>query len=249
MKRLFHTICTCLSLGLLIACEEDLPLYNDNQGMLNFVGDTTYNYSFVYHSGYQQDTIWMEVETMGFMTDEARPFEIKQELTGENDAIAGVHYLSFDNAFYQPYMKIEAGTVKAKVPVIVLRDASLNEEDYVLRVEIADNGVFQPGYEFNSFKVITITNRLVQPRYWNSLMRNFFGAYGTEKHRFMIEHSAFKWDDDFLVEIGVSNSSVDQQYLIYLRDKFRQMLEEENTRRANQGLPPISEKDGTTVTF
>ncbi len=56
------------------------------------------SYSFVYVGDeVEVDTVWFEISTMGFVSDEDRPLELEQIQTGKNDAKADVHYVAFTN--------------------------------------------------------------------------------------------------------------------------------------------------------
>ena len=106
------------------ACEKDLQPYNTPGAWLNFAfressGDLitsseglydeiydTY-YSFALQSAttgtdITQDTVWIEVSTMGFLSDQDRQVELQQVVTGENDAVSGVHYVAFDDPWPNP---------------------------------------------------------------------------------------------------------------------------------------------------
>ena len=149
------------------ACEKDLQPYNTPGAWLNFAfressGDLitsseglydeiydTY-YSFALQSAttgtdITQDTVWIEVSTMGFLSDQDRQVELQQVVTGENDAVSGVHYVAFDDPALLAKSYVPAGQNMASVPIVVLRDASLDQHDVVLKITIRDNGVFKPG--------------------------------------------------------------------------------------------------------
>ncbi len=231
---------------LLDACEKDLPLYSDSQAALNFDyntsnSDSIVNYSFVYSGGKLRDTVWLNLTTMGFVSSQDRQFELCQVATGVNDAQAGVHYVSFDSPEEQPYLVVPAGKTTVSVPVFVLRDASLADTSFNLRVEVRPNGTFTTGYKQQSYKIVNITNQLTRPRQWRTA---YFGAYGPVKHQFMIDATGERWDNDYIRSIASDFGMV--QYIV---SKLNRALEAENNRRAAQGLPPLQEADGTYVAF
>ncbi len=242
-----------LAVAALSSCEKDLPLYSDPQARLNFNydnrGDSLMNYSFIYKKALTRDTVWVKVHTLGFVSDKDRAFELKQTPSGQLDAVAGKHYVDFSDPVYKPWMVIKAGEITARVPIIVLKDASLTEQNYCLRVEVKDNGTFVPGYKELSYKLITLSNRLTKPDSWSYLMDYIFGQYGPVKHQFMIDHSSARWDEEYLQQLGVANYTADQSYLRFLTGKFQKLLNAENAQRKAQGLPPLSEADGTLVIF
>ena len=65
---------------------------------------------------------------------------------GEAEAQAGVHYVPFDDATLLSKSYVPAGATIAKVPIVVLRDPSLDTQSVALRITFKDNGIFQPGY-------------------------------------------------------------------------------------------------------
>lgn len=81
MKRYFKYMMALVGWVSLASCEKDLPVYSDSISRLNFYYDisSTSNfkselsrssYSFVYGSEEAvDDTLWFEVETMGFVAD------------------------------------------------------------------------------------------------------------------------------------------------------------------------------------
>lgn len=247
MKKIFYMI-GLMAAAIFSSCEKDLPLYSDSQARLNFyykdnrVSDSLVSYSFSYHGNVQEDTIWFEVLTMGFPADYDRSFELEQV---DGDAVAGTHYVSFDDAaIKEKFFKVKANAVSARVPVVVLRDASLKDKQVKLVVKIKDNGIFAPGYDETNYKIVRITDRLSKPDAWDGRMDYYFDPYGSVKHQFMIDVTGDMWDDDYI------NSFIDDfGYVSYLKSKLRVALEEENARRAAQGLDPLAEADSTPVTF
>lgn len=241
-------------LALTASCQQDLPLYSDGQARLNFFydneADSIIPYSFIYNRGGNVDTVWLTVGTMGFLGQTDRTMRLYQIPTGKDDAVPGVHYLDFSDAAYAPYFVVPAGEVRISVPVIVLRDASLAKGDVTLKVGFQATSDFLPGYPERGFKRVLISDQLVKPTRWGGLMDFIFGAYGRQKHLFMIQHSNFNWDDEYLRSIGVSLYYADDQaYLRYMCNKFARQLRAENEERVAAGLPVLSEADGTPITF
>ena len=78
MKRIL--LYTILILPALWACEDEIEVYNYSTNSLNFkfdeyMRDTTIHETMTYLSSeWQRDTVWVEVETSGFITDYAREF-------------------------------------------------------------------------------------------------------------------------------------------------------------------------------
>ncbi|MDR0544891.1 MAG: DUF4843 domain-containing protein [Odoribacteraceae bacterium] len=242
---------------LLSSCEKELELYSAGAG-LNFYyaapGDTLASYSFIYGSPTAvQDTVWLELETIGVPADRDRPVTIEQALTGSNDAQPGAHYIPFDDASLRDAYVVTAGQTRARVPVIVKRDASLQTRQVTLLARIKPNEEFplvNPGR--NRVKIL-FSDQLEKPESWNASAYLFpFGAYGPVKHRFMIEQTGEKWDNDYFINVlGIVkdnpyyNSNYDNAYCDYLLGVLRRLLEEYNAGRPE----PLKEADGTPVSF
>lgn len=267
MKRFFIYMMALVGLASLASCEKDLPVYNDSTNRLNFyydISSTKYfrselarsAYSFVYGSEEAvDDTLWFEVETMGFVTDYDRPISLEQvEVADANNAVAGKHYQGFDTPSLQKFYVIPAGKARTKIPVVLLRDASLKSESVTLKFAIKPNEYFSHGYELYQKRFIEFTDQLSEPSYWNYNYGdedyawgfwNYFGTYGIVKHQFLIEQNGEKWDDDYIKSLMDGDSA----YLTFLAQKMAQRLEEVNAERAAQGEGPLCEADGTPVSF
>lgn len=127
----------------LAACEKKLPVYESSVAQLNFQYGTNaglltdgmteemskISHSFIMDSKPNQevDTVWVTVLTMGYLSDQDRPFELQQVMTGNRDAVAGVHYVAFDSPEMQDWYVIPAGESFRQIPIVVMRDPSLAE--------------------------------------------------------------------------------------------------------------------------
>jgi hypothetical protein len=236
----------------LTSCEESLNPYSVNQNKLYFSsGSDQVYYSFAYYPNIKQDTVWLDVHAIGFMTDYDRSFEMEQVTSSDSDAVAGVHYQSFTDEALQKYYVIKANTVKSTIPVVIYKDESLNNGDVKLKIKIKDNENFISGFPDSKERTLYISNDVVKPSLWSSLMNNFFGPYGKVKHKFMIAHTGKKWNDEYLEnELYIKNYRLqDQSYIIYLAHFLQKSLNEENERRAAQGLGQLTEENNTVIYF
>lgn len=257
MNNLFKITLIGLALSLLMGCEKDLPMYNQIVGSLNFnVKDQIVNYSFVFASEDRQeiDTIWCEITTMGFLSNQDRPFLLTQEESNKDGAIsaqAGIHYVPFDDISLADYYKIPANETSTLFPIVVKNEASLTETEVSLHIKIIPNEFFNLGIKEQDSLLIIISNMLLKPTAWNKLATTFFGAYGPEKHRFMIQASGERWDDNYLLNSLYLEDSrkVDQTYLQDLKVFFRKKLAELNLEREQEELGKLQEADGTVVSF
>jgi hypothetical protein len=94
---------------------------------------------------------------------------------------------------------------------------------------------------------------LEQPTNWSQSF--FLGAYGQEKHRFLIEQTGEKWDYDYLrytwgyLEASTDNTIYDAAYTAYYKAQIIRKLEKYNAERQAGGLDVLKEADGTEVSF
>lgn len=169
MKRLsILWLCAAL-LPLFASCEKDLEPYSMEECRLNFryyysfydrwmttedleSSDDSYRttvYSFVYAGGVERDTLWFPVQTSGFLSDVSRPIALQQMTVPDtvDNAEEGIHYIAFDDPAVAHLYQVPANTDTLSIPVILLRDKSLDSKDIVLRFGFKDNGVFKPGFE------------------------------------------------------------------------------------------------------
>lgn len=251
MKKIFAFLFALMLLTAFSACEQDLPTYSDPQARLNFdytqYASGVVNYSFVFSKGKTKDTVWIQLNTMGKLSNEDRPFELQQITSGNHDAIPGKHYIGFDDASMKPYLTVPAGKNYARVPIVLLKDETLDTATFILNVALKPDANFQVGYFTQASMQITITNELSRPSVWRdfgSLMWYWFGNWGKVKHQFMIDHTGKNWDDAYINSI-----SNNQDLMRYYQNKLQKELDALNKQRAAQGLDPLKEADGTLVDF
>lgn len=254
-----NKICNYIKIATFIAliqgmssCEKALPVYDVKADALNF--NVSLNeetglpkeklYSFVYiDESIQTDTVWVTLNTQGFLSDKDRPFILRQVLVDSlKNAVPGVHYTGFDTEEMQKFCVVPAGEHIVNIPIIVHRDPSLEESDYRLNIEVVPNEYFTKGVEEYRIYPIVISNMLTMPENWESY---YFGEYGPVKHRFMITHTGLRWDEDFIKQI----LSGDYGYIKYLTMHLYQSLKEENAERKAHGLGELTESDGRKVSF
>lgn len=247
------------------SCEQELSTFSYPDSGLNFYyeqqADTMLTYSFVYSSAETtQDTVWVEVETMGYLSDLDRSFEFEQ-IAGNYTpvAVSGVHYISFDDEAVKKYYVVPAGQSKVTVPVILLRDASLQAEEVYLTVKIKANENFIVAQSNRSQTVIKFTDMLSAPTRWAIYAEAYFGVYGPVKHQFLIDTTGEKWDDEFFENtLGFTsswsysdgyNSNYDSGYCNYYAQYLAEQLEAYNQQRLADGLDVLTEADGTVVSI
>lgn len=241
-----------LFVPVLTSCEKDLSANVEARGRLNFVyedylvKDSVASFSFSYGPATTLiDTVWLGVRTMGIPAEYDRPFSLQQLSTGSDDAQPGVHYVPFDDPeLVSKYYYIPAKAIEVQIPIVLKRDASLKEKNYILRVGFKPNESFDYGSKEFSFKRIIIADQLVKPKNWNSYCKHFFGEYGPVKHQFMIDVSGEKWDDEYVDSVIGMYLSLDQNYLFYLAQKMYRALQE-----YNETHDKLCEEGGIPVEF
>ena len=263
MKKHISIIVGCFCMLCLASCEKELQVYDEPTCRLNFYYDISSTskfksslarttYSFVYGADdVERDTLWFEMETMGFVSDHDRAVSLVQEdSVGVSNAVAGKQYVAFDDPAVAKYYVVPAGKARFKIPVILLRDASLKKDNVVLKFAIHANSEFQNGYPVYQTRVIQFTDQLSEPSKWmvgygsySTSLSDYFGTYGVVKHKFLIEQTGEKWDDDYIEKIMTG----DRNYVYYILRKMAKRLNEVNAERASRGEGPLTEEDGTVV--
>ncbi len=279
MKRIVMKLSNLLYAGGLLllatACEKDLPEFSDEVCMLNFyygdnlttagvkAGMGVGSHSFKLNSaeGQMRDTVWLKVNTMGKLSDDSRPLALMQTedtTRGVVNAVPGKHYVAFDDPSLQELYRVPGKSAVAEVPVVVLRDASLETDgDVVLKITFRDNGWFKTGYPEFATYTLTISDRFTKPTAWDQCSLDYyFGAYGPQKHELMIKWSKNAWDDEYIGTLFYEIypgyfSPKEDAYIAYLGKWFAGKLEEENAGRlADPEIGEVwTEKDGTPVDF
>lgn len=249
MKNLFGFGIYLFLLLFCVACEEALPMFEEEQDRLNFYVEpkkeipTPVRKSFVYDpEDFVRDTIYVPVVGMGFVRDYDRPIAFEQVMLNPDsvyNAEAGVHYVPFDDPEVKHLMVLPAGKASTDVPIIVLRDRSLRDTSSMLRLRFRENEYFKLGDLDRAEVLVEIGDMPMQPKRFLLM-----GTYGKVKHRFLINTFGLRFDDEFfeLVE-------KDPQLGRYYNTKAKEELKKLNAERATQGLGPLKEADGTEVKF
>jgi hypothetical protein len=241
----------------LTACEQTLEVYNNSEGdRLIFrydivngqsASDPVTRHTFVYDASTTVvDTVWLTVNTMGYTRAYDRNVSLRQVMTDSLNATVGTHFVSFtDPALADKYV-VKAGSTSARIPIVLLRDASLKNDEYFLKFEIVENEFFKPGVSGYTQKLITVSDILTQPQHWDIYAIYYFaGQYGKAKHQFMIDAAApigVKIDDNFFYSLVGDPYNVDMGLTDYWFLFFTLKLEEENARRLAAGLDVLREE-------
>ena len=241
-------MCLALAAMLWASCEKALPVYENKDCYLKFVyendADSIVNYSFAYGNDLV-DTVWLKVRIMGYTADYDRPVQLRQVLTGKDDAPANERYVAFDDTqLVANYYKIPSGEIEAELPVVLKRAPESDTIEYVLKVAFQENDAFHIGSKENAYKKILISNQLVKPTQWDAYCSYYLGEWGKRKHEFMIEVTGEKWDNEYVDEVWTVYFQNDMNYCNYIRSLLVEALAE---YEAEHGT--MREEDGTPVSF
>ncbi|WP_167610836.1 DUF4843 domain-containing protein [Maribellus sediminis] len=242
--------------SLLTACEDDYLFYDRSNTLIQFgpepgqiynssfnLADTIKTYSFVYEgSSVMRDTVYFDLYALGGPVDADRTFAIKQVMVNnEPNAEAGKHYLGFDDPEVAGLYTIKAGEVHLSLPLVLLRDESLRSGTYVLKIELEDDENFRIGDPDLIWRKLYFSDQLIRPTLWSIFEEYSFGKYSEVKHRFMIDVTGEKWDDEFF-----SALYSDYSYLLYWRATMVTELSQYNSAHPND---PLRDENGELVTF
>jgi hypothetical protein len=230
------------------ACEEvvvnkyeDAPFLYFFRGKYDIYGNgqnDSLSYSFyLKESARQRDTLWIDVRLSGLPSPVARPLPLAQVSAGVDDAVAGEHYVAFDDPEVSHLFVLPANATRARVPLIVLRDASLAEKEHAILLEVGTNDHFGAALDGQSRFLVRVSDLAAQPPNWTAVWRLAFGTWGPVKMRFIIDYVGFS-DFDF--------TTITPDTRDYLKMKAKQKLAEYNASHPGE---PLAEADGTKVTF
>ena len=247
------------------ACKQEDPIAFIGDQRVQLQDTVTIRHTFVYsEASVQRDTVRVNVNTIGDVSDRERRVKLAQETeyileitttpTGQVDtqrierpgaAIPGVHYLPLDDPAAIALAVVKPGAVSARIPIVLLRDPSLKSADYRLRLRLEESDDFKIGEKNRTAILIIISDRLVQPSFWDINVNYNFGRYSVRKHQFMIDVSGEKIDNEWY-ETRVRNVvGASQQY----KNFFTAALAAFNNNPDNiaNGSAPLRESDDPTA--
>ena len=241
-----HAIALLFAL-LFLSCEERVVhRYESENSLYFFWGSENYNtfvqqdsisYNFTEkQSSRLRDTIHLRVLSAGFLSDSDRAVRIAQTLAdGSPNALPGTHYVDFDDPALAGRFIVPAGSTRAELPIVILRDPSLRSQVVRLEIELRENDHFKVVIPELSRFVIKITDMIAKPSNWDFLWASYMGTWGPEKMRFLADY----------VGIADYEGTHDASEMLYYRSVAIEKLTEYNNTHAT----PLTEADGTPVTF
>lgn len=244
----------------MVGCQEaEYMLFNDIARVQMDEKEEMRTSFFYTDASITRDTVYLTVNTIGDPVDRLRyialeqiseyDVEYKYDAKGNlidsivtekpNKAVAGVHYVAMDDPEMQPLLVVQPNAVTAEIPVILLRDESLTEDEFRLCLKLVATSDFQLG-ETNKLSVtIIFSDKLSRPDFWDTRVEKYyFGTYSTRKHEFMYEVMQTEINDAWWTKL-----SADYAELTYSKNKLKAALTAYNEDPDNiaQGLAPMRE--------
>lgn len=243
MKKIFITAVTA-TLVCLAGCEQNkMPEYENSPAIYFTRGLGVYDLTvtdsiahsfFLLPESVVRDTVWVKVSTMGLTSDHDRYVKVVQANVGKpNAAVAGTHYVAFDDPGVVQKMVVPAGAVEGRIPVVMLKHESLNSRTVRIEMEVAGNEYFRPGIDAWRKYVVTTTAMTEKPSIWDVEWAPWFGpTWGPVKFRFIIDVTGFlDWDtpitDDYTYQESMG-MEVRQRFAEYNRDHPDDPMREAN---------------------
>lgn len=255
MKVLYSFFAVLL---LFSSCRKDSYLHFEDDARLQFgpTPDKMYNTSANLHdtvkaftfltrpADVERDTLYFDLYLLGNVASTDRAYQLKQaQLNEVENAIPGIHFVPFDDPSIKHLYVLPANKAHVKVPVVLLKDATLSESDYQLRFKIAENENFKIGDTRLNWRKVIIADVLIVPSSW---VVGYYGTYSRVKHRFMMQQTGMEWDELYFNVI-----KTDVTMNLYWQGKLRQLLHEFNTNQENidKGDAPLMDENNRAVTF
>ncbi len=239
----------------LAACQEDqIPLFEDVNriqfgdamtiGSSNdkSLSDSVANFTFIYSpSSVTVDTVYFSVFTSGGPVSYDRYYQLRQvEMEGVVNAEPGVHYMPLNSEEAQKLQLVKAGEATSECGIIVLRDPSLQTQEVSLYFELVPSDDFVLGSPEYISRKLNITDQLTEPSWWSIASYNLL-KYSKVKHRFMIDVTGQKWDDEFWDRLYGNRS----EYMFWV-GVLKNELAQYNKLHPDE---PLVDEDGDLVLF
>ena len=267
MKKIFYILTASFCLGMM-GCQEDEALLFQDVARVQFTsGVEDYPYSIVWLDRSQESAIVkLPILVTGGPVDIERTVKVTQveefDVTYEydnkgyvidstvtpkpNPAVAGVHYVPFNDSEAQALLKVKAGVVKDSLAIILKRDASLTTEKVRLRLRLEASDDLELGESKYLERTIVFSDMLELPSEWYSYSNAYYylGNYSVPKHELMIrvlkklQSSDSRVDDEWL-----RKGNADPTIFVYWRSKFVEELNAFNNNPENieSGIAPLRE--------
>ena len=278
MKKFIYLLLAACFLA--SSCKEEEPLLFGDQARVQFAGSNEdYPYSFVWlDKSVQTALVKLPLNIIGGPRDVERKLKVSQveEFDVEylydkkgyvmdstvtpkpNPAVAGEHYVDFDDASAKAVLTVAPGVVKDSLEIILKRDASLASGKVRLRVRLEPSEDFLLGESKYLERTIVLSDMLEMPESWYKYSNAYYylGTYSVPKHELMVkvlqklQDSNSRVDDEW-----IAKGNADPTVFVYWRAKFVEELNAFNNDPANiaSGAAPLREdptnSNSALVTF
>ena len=246
MKDILYTI-TVIILTTLWSCQEVDYLHFQDENRIHFANDSAqYNLVNFYYQDkltVDRDTFYLIVNTIGKPVAYDRSVVLKVD--EKSNAIEGIHYIALNAPEVMQHMVVKANQVTASLPIILLRDKSLETQDVRLVLHLDTTKEFVTGETDRLEQTIILTDRLIEPENWSRVSYEF-KQYSIRKHEFMIQVTNERIDEDWINRV-----SKDYSEIVMYRNLFVNKLREFNNDPQNiaSGLAPMKDDKGNEITF
>lgn len=243
-------------MGLFYSCESEYMLYSGDE-YIQFgpedkvvhntstdYRDTLKNYTFTYQGfDVTQDTLYFDLYAAGGPKDYDRPFSLVQVNVADTvNCVPGTHYIAFDDASVSDLYVLKAGAVHMLVPIVFLRDESLQDNTYALKIELVENEYFKLGDSSLLWRKAFVTDQLLKPSLWTGTLEKYYiGKYSVVKHRFLIDATGENWDDVMLATFTADMGSMNYWIAV-----GRKAIADYNREHPDD---PLTDEDGELVSM
>ncbi|MBC6109747.1 DUF4843 domain-containing protein [Pedobacter fastidiosus] len=224
-----------------------VPQVKSTSGVSPVIRHFTKNYSFYFlgDSTILKDTIWLpQVRILGNVSDHDRTLKISVVDTGTT-AIAGKHYKLLN------YIIPAGSFVSKKLGVEVYRTADLGNNTLKLMLRLEPNTDFPAlmvgnsiSYDNNYFTgdtyTINISNKLIEPPYWEAFVDKGLGEFSTVKYQFIVDVLPVYFGTNPDTSIDLAN------YVVVYQSRLSDALEAYNNAHPNDKL---KDENGNEIYF
>lgn len=253
MMKIFNYILAGMIVCMMIACEkEKVPLYENNPGVF------FYRSSYTAEPNYQRDSVsvsffakqvetgekysqYLDVRTVGFPAQTARPVRLVQTNAGEPGAAeAGKHYVAFTESEAADDLIMPAGATGNLLYIHLINTPDLLEKEVRLELEIQTNEYFNAAIPAQSKYVISFTGQLTRPQTWQDREAAdwfaYFGKWSKVKMKYISDVTGIT---DF--DYTYFNPPLDLRY--YSRKVYSRWAQEYSEQN------PLLDENNNVVTF
>lgn len=184
MKRyILGFCCLWLMVGLLGCSEENIEVYQaDSYIYFTKASNDSTTFSFAYDSSLKEGDVSLKMNLISRLEDRDRSFAVRL-VEEESTAREGR-----DFSINPQSLIVKANDSIAYMVVHVMKDTSLEDKSVKAVFEIVASDDFLPGVGKNRKANVVITDKLVQPEWWDAWHESSgLGMYSDKKYRLFIE--------------------------------------------------------------